>query len=346
METRFKKALGRRNELRPPVWFMRQAGRYHSHYQNIRSNASFLEACRQPDLACEVTMGPIEDFDFDAAILFSDILFPLEVMGMPLDFNPGPQLGFLLRDNSDLDRLHSGQVEALNFQYEALAKIRTALPSSKGLIGFVGAPLTLFYFATEGSHKKSLDSARAGLTDGRFEKFCKFLVPLLIDNMCLQAKAPIDAMAMFDTCAGDLSPEQHQQIVVPILAEVMSAFKSKHPEVDIIYYSKGTTDKHWQNVEDLPISCLGVDWNHDLVKVIERYGDHWAVQGNFNQMLLRDTPTDKFADLLRSYFEPLRQMPAERRRGWICGLGHGVLPQTPEANVRTFIQVQKEVFGE
>jgi len=346
METILKKALGKRNESRPPVWFMRQAGRYHNHYQSIRANASFLEACKKPELACEVTMGPINDFDFDAAILFSDILFPLEAMGIPLDFNPGPQLGFLLREDSDLGRLHIGQANDLAFQYDALSMIRKELPTEKGLIGFVGAPLTLFYFAVEGSHKQSLESARSGLIDGRFEKFCEFLLPLLIDNMCLQAKAPIDAMALFDTCAGDLSSDQYKQIVVPVLEKVMSSFKQKHPDVDIIYYSKGTGDDHWQCLKDLPISCLGVDWTHDLTKVLERYGDQWAIQGNFDQTLLRDTPTNQFPDVVRSYFKPLENMPRHLLRGWVCGLGHGVLPQTPEENVRAFIQIQKEVFGE
>src|ERR1044071_270057 len=98
----FRQAIAGENKGRPPIWMMRQAGRYHAHYQAMKQKHTFLELCRTPELACEVTMGPIHDFDFDAAILFSDILFPLEVLGVPLDFAPGPQLGFLLQSKEDL----------------------------------------------------------------------------------------------------------------------------------------------------------------------------------------------------------------------------------------------------
>src|SRR5690606_24617806 len=127
-------------------WFMRQAGRYHSHYQKLRATHGFTQLCKKPELACEVTMGPIEDFGFDGAILFSDILFILESMGMPLDYDPGPKLGWLLRSTDDLKNLNGSVdvAQSLGFQRDALALLKNRLPEDKSLIGFVGAPFTLY----------------------------------------------------------------------------------------------------------------------------------------------------------------------------------------------------------
>lgn len=340
------KALARQNFDRPPVWFMRQAGRYHSHYQKLRAANSFIDVCKVPELAAEATMGPIQDFDFDAAILFSDILFPLEELGIPLEYNPGPQLGFLLRTEQDFNRLKAVRsAEGLTYQFEAVKKIRERLPEDKSLIGFVGAPLTLYYFAVEGSHKNSLESAREGLTDGRFEKFCKFMLPLLTANMRLQAQGPVDAMAMFDTCAGDLSVNTFKEFALPAINYVLKEVRQAHPDTQIIYYSKGTGPSHWDCLMDSPIDCIGIDWRHDMVEVLNRYGDRFAIQGNFDPELLRDMNQGQLEECLREYFSPIKALPVEKRKGWICGLGHGVLPQTPEANVHLFIKLQREIFG-
>ena len=150
-ETLYSNAVLKKNLLRPPVWFMRQAGRYHSHYQGMKQKNTFMELCKVPELACEVTMGPIRDFDFDAAILFSDLLFPLEVLGMGLEYIPGPKLGWHLKSNSDLSKLNPTQkstaelIDGIAYQGKAMKMIRSKLAPSKSLLGFVGGPLTLFY---------------------------------------------------------------------------------------------------------------------------------------------------------------------------------------------------------
>lgn len=138
----FQKTIRMENEGRPPVWLMRQAGRYHSHYQELKRRYTFMELCKDTDAAVETTMGPIRDFDFDAAILFSDLLFPLEAMGTGLRYAPGPKLDWHLKSKADLARLKGGAPLAshMAFQGEAMSKIRQVLPESKGLIGFVGAP--------------------------------------------------------------------------------------------------------------------------------------------------------------------------------------------------------------
>ncbi len=346
----FLSALAGTNDARPPVWFMRQAGRYHSHYQKLRAAHSFIDLCKQPELACEVTYGPLDDFGFDAGILFSDLLFPLEAMGMGLRYEEGPKLDFHLRTRADLDRLKGGVALAahMEFQAEALQLIRRKLPADKGLIGFVGAPLTLYYYAVEGSHQ-NLDrsqpsSAFEGLRDGRFDSFCAKLLDLLAENMALQARAGADCVAVFDTCGGELSPAEYRASAVPALRAVLERFAQLCPGVPVIYYSKNTGPEHWAALRGLPIACLGVDWNHDLATVLREWGNEFAIQGNIDSHWLF-LDSEELERRLRQVFERVLALPASSRRGWVCGLGHGVLPKTPEANVRLFLRLQKELFS-
>jgi uroporphyrinogen decarboxylase len=326
---------------------MRQAGRYHGHYQELRKRYSFVELCKKPEVACEATLGPIRDFGFDAAILFSDLLFPLETMGMGLHYEEGPKLDWHLRETADLARLAGGVALAreLSFQPEAMRLIRAALPPEKGLLGFVGGPLTLFCYAVEGSHAGSLDSARAGLTDGRFAGFCDRLIGLLAENMAMQARAGADTVAVLDTCAGEFDPAVYESLIVPALSELFYRFTRLCPFSPIAYYSKGTGPEHWKCLERLPVAYLGVDWRHDIAQVLEKQGKRWAIQGNIDPTWLFLEP-DELERRLREVFTRVRALPREARRGWICGLGHGVLPKTPGANVRLFLRVQREIFSE
>jgi uroporphyrinogen decarboxylase len=163
-----------------PVWFMRQAGRYHDHYQNIKKNSDFMTMCKNPELATEITMGPISEFGFDAAILFSDLLFPLEQMGMGLSYESGPpQLSFKLETPEHLRKLHliNSAEEFFGFQKRALELLKNRLPNNKTLLGFVGGPFTLYTYAVEGSHSGNLISSKKGLYDGRFHGFMEILMP-------------------------------------------------------------------------------------------------------------------------------------------------------------------------
>jgi uroporphyrinogen decarboxylase len=183
---------------------MRQAGRYHKHYQALRKNNSFMDLCKKPDLATEVAMGPIRDFDFDAAILFSDLLFPLEVLGMPLTYEPAPTLGWHLESDSQLLGFKSTDeaLKGLTFQAEALQKTRAALPKEKSLIGFVGGPWTLFVYAVEGSHKGGLQKSIGAVS--LYKKFAEVMVPLLKKNISLQLNAGAEVVMIFDTASGDV----------------------------------------------------------------------------------------------------------------------------------------------
>ena len=349
-QTLYTDAVLKKNLSRPPVGFMRQAGRYHSHYQSMKRKHTFLELCKIPELAAEVTFGPIRDFDFDAAILFSDLLFPLEVLGMGLDYVPGPKLSWYLTEKSGLKNLNPQNkttqelVDGISYQGKALNLIRQKLDPKKSLLGFVGGPLTLFYYAVEGSHQGSLQDARLGLTDGRYEGFFKILAPLLIENMCLQAKNGADAVAVMDTCAGEVPPALYREIVIPTLREVLIQFRRRHPTTPVVYYSKGTGPSHWQHLEGLPFECLGVDWNHSLSDVLTHWGQRWSIQGNFDPHLLL-LPEQACMKEIEKFFDPILKLPRKILNSWICGLGHGVLQWTPEQNVRNFLKYQKEVFS-
>ncbi|HYV24055.1 MAG TPA: uroporphyrinogen decarboxylase family protein, partial [Pyrinomonadaceae bacterium] len=155
---RFQNALARVPQRTPPIWLMRQAGRYHKHYQALRAKHSFVDLCKQPELAAEVALGPVIDFGFDAAILFSDLMFPLEALGMGLEYTDhGPRLGWQLNEQtiSQMRSLEDAWPHLL-FQGEAMRATRERIPSDRSVIGFVGGPWTLFVYAVEGTHKGSL----------------------------------------------------------------------------------------------------------------------------------------------------------------------------------------------
>src|SRR6266849_4288455 len=212
---RFQNALARRAQAVPPIWLMRQAGRYHKHYQALRQKHSFMDLCKKAELAAEVALGPVQDFDFDAAILFSDLLFPLEALGMVLEYTDrGPQLGWKL-DEKSISRLRwvDDAWPHLLFQGEAVRATRERLPADRSLIGFIGGPWTLFVYAVEGSHKGSLAASKSLLP--LFPWFCDLIIPLLARNIELQIRNGAELVMIFDTAAGELPPQVFEAEVVP-----------------------------------------------------------------------------------------------------------------------------------
>jgi len=337
----------------PPIWLMRQAGRYHRHYQKLRAAHSFLSLCREPELAAEVTMGPIDDFDFDAAILFSDLLFPLEALGFGLSYDPSPKLdGSLDAARIAQFRPTADALPRLQFQREAMAAVRARLPQSKGLIGFVGGPWTLFVYAVEGTHAGRLERAKS--SPALYRAFADRLVPLLIENIRLQFDGGADIVMIFDTAAGELSPEQYADWTARDLAKLAAPFPGQ-----LGYYARGTNrPRRWTPEVDLgqvllaqarpvPLSefaGIGLDWTWDLPTELRCADRRGFLQGNFDPAALA-ADHSTFAAALGRYLEPLRALDAGARRGWICGLGHGVLQTTPEDNVRAFVNTVREAFA-
>jgi uroporphyrinogen decarboxylase len=333
---RFQNALARRAQTTPPVWLMRQAGRYHRHYQGLRAQHSFMDLCKQPELAAEVALGPVLDFGFDAAILFSDLLFPLAALGMGLEYTDhGPQLGWNLTPDS-ISRLRSvdDAWPHLLFQGDAMRATRERLPDDRSLIGFVGGPWTLFVYAVEGTHKGSLGDSKKLLR--LFPKFCETVCPLLERNIQLQLDNGAEVVMIFDTAAGELSPDLFISDVLPQLEKLTATVGTA-----IGYYSKGTQPAHLNHAlfTGGALAGIGVDHRWEINEAFDRFPKGF-LQGNFDQALLLGE-ADELEQQLRSFLQP---MVEKRPRGWICGLGHGVLPTTPEDNVRLFVDIVREVM--
>lgn len=338
--SKFKNALVRAPQATPPIWMMRQAGRYHRHYQALRSKHSFMDLCKRPELAAQVALGPVEDFDFDVAILFSDLLFPLEVLGMGLEYkDTGPELGFALSTET-ISRLRrpADAIGGLEFQAEALRQTRQALPADKSLIGFVGGPWTLYVYAVENGHAGSLAASKS--QPELYARFLETLLPLLEMNIRLQLDAGAELVMLFDTAAGELSPAAFRSWVAAGLRELFRKFPGR-----LGYYSKSTQGAHFDDglLQTPELAGFGVDHRWNLAQLLASPDRRGFVQGNFDQALLF-LESRRFEQELRSYLEPIRKLPEEARSGWICGLGHGVLPKTPEENVRAFVRIVREVF--
>lgn len=337
---RFQNALRGVPQATPPVWMMRQAGRYHSHYQELRKKYSFVELCRIPEVAAEAARGPVADFDFDLAILFSDILFPLEALGLGLSYDDGgPKLDPKL-DASQISRFRSLEdaIPRLAFQGEAMKLTRQVLPADKSLIGFVGGVWTLFVYAVEGSHQGSLRKSKAD--PALYRAFADRMTPLLIENIRLQLDGGAEAVMILDTAAGEPAPDWFRRELLGDVIRIGQAFPGR-----IGYYSKGSQPAHLRDprLDEKPFAGYGVDWRWDMTEALGMFGSRGFVQGNFDPALLFLSP-EAFADALRRWLEPLAALSPEARRGWVCGLGHGLLPATPEENVRTFVRIVREMI--
>ncbi len=333
---RFQNALARIPQRNPPIWLMRQAGRYHKHYQTLRAKHSFRDLCKHPELAAEVALGPVMDFGFDAAILFSDLLFPLEALGMGLEYTErGPQLGWQV-DEDSISRLRSVEdaFPHLLFQGEAMRATRERIPSDRSVIGFVGGPWTLFVYAVEGTHKGALTNSKRLLS--LFPRFCESIVPLIDKQIQSQLDNGAEVVMVFDTAAGELAPQLFNSDVVPALQTLTQKNGSR-----VGYYSKGTQPAHLRDsfFTSGTLAGIGVDHGWDIREAFDLCSNGF-VQGNFDQaLLLREH--DALKKHLKSFLAPLA---GHDWPGWICGLGHGVLPATPEDNVRLFVDTVREVM--
>jgi len=324
----------------PPIWLMRQAGRYHTPYQRLRARYAFEDLCRRPELSAEVAMGPIDDFDFDAAILFSDLLFPLEALGFGLSYEAGPPKldGRLTHERVAAFRPIEDAIERLRFQREAMIATRARLPKDKGLIGFVGGPWTLFVYAVEGTHAGPLADAKASFD--LYRAFADRMVPLLVENIALQFAGGADVVMVLDTAAGELDPATFVRHELGDLAALAHAYPGR-----LGYFAKGVKNSHsTRGLTTLPWAGVGLDSSADLTSSLTARGRSGFVQGNFDPDRLAGD-RDCADSHLRSFLAPIRRLTPEERRGWICGLGHGVLPRTPESNVRLFVDRVREAFA-
>ena len=335
----FQRALAGEPQRVPPIWLMRQAGRYHRPYQELRKQHGFEELCRIPELATEVAMGPIRDFDFDAAILFSDLLFPLEALGMSLSYDEGPPKLDGPLDGKRIARFRSTEEAAarLQFQPDAVALTRRRLSPDKGLIGFVGGPWTLFGYAMEGSHAGAMRLAKSSWQ--LYRDFADRMVPVLRHCIAQQLEAGADVVLILDTSAGELPPSFFHREVVPHLTSLAETFAGR-----VGYYAKASHPAHFDGAMAAATwAGIGVDSRWELASLLAapRRG---FVQGNFDPAWLF-LPAADLAAALSGFLGPIDALGEQQRRGWICGLGHGVLPGTPESAVRAFVTAVRKTFA-
>ncbi len=318
---RFHNALKKKEQSIPPIWMMRQAGRYHNHYQNLKKKYTFDQLCRNPELACEVTLGPIKDFDFDAAILFSDILFPLDFLGMKLSFSPGPifenNLSQQMLSQYNMDEFQ----EYIQFQNQSLQLIRKSLPKDKSLIGFVGGPITLYHFAIRNNP----------IADNLFFSAIPALESILLKNIEIQLQNDIDMLMIFDTEANNLTDEEFIKFCLPFIEKVTN----KYPE-QIGYFTKNISSNKFQElkkISTLKLTVLGTQ--HHLLEELNK--THLSLQGNFSNELLTITDRGDFMAALNEFLGLCQYFSPKQRAGWIASLDHGVQKTTPETNIHLFI---------
>ncbi|MGH9023943.1 MAG: uroporphyrinogen decarboxylase [Acidimicrobiia bacterium] len=322
---------------RTPIWLMRQAGRYLPEYQEVRAKHSLLEICKTPELAAKVTLQPLERFDLDAAIVFADILLPLEAMGAPLEFTAGegPVIRRPVRDRAGVDDLVVVAPEALGFVAESVRLASRALAGSVPLIGFAGAPFTLASYLVEGgaSRTYALTKALMFRDPDTWHALLAKLAAVVSGYLGEQARAGAQALQLFDSWVGCLAPEDYARYVLP---HVRSVFEALRPHgVPLIHFGTGTGSL-------LPLmrqaggDVIGLDWRVELDEAWGRLGYDVAVQGNLDPTVLLG-PVGELEERVDGI---LRR--AGGRPGHVFNLGHGVLPETPIDNVAALVALVHE----
>ena len=301
-----------------PVWIMRQAGRYLPEYRAVRDTVDFLTLTKTPELAAEVTLQPTRRFALDAAILFSDIMTPVEGMGVSLDFSPGPVVTDPIRDAARVEELRvPNPEESVPFVLETVREVVGALPQDVPLIGFAGAPFTLFCYLVEGRGSKTFSTAKSFLFAE--PEASRQLLEKLADTMAsylgAQAAAGARALMIFDSWAGLLGPEQYRRFALPAVARVIEALKPL--DVPLIYFpNQGAT--LLEDVATVDVDVVGVDWRLPLSKVRSILGSRIAIQGNLDPAALF-APPDELKSQIDSVLAEAGDQP-----GHVFNLGHGI----------------------
>jgi uroporphyrinogen decarboxylase len=329
---RFLKACRREPVDATPVWLMRQAGRYMKEYRRIRKKTPFLTMCKTPELAAEVTLMPVQKLAVDAAILFSDILIAVEAMGVDLRFSEdrGPIIHQPIRDMRAVDGLRVIEPEEkVPFVMEAIRIIRRELNGRVPLIGFSGAPFTLASYLVEGGHSRNYTVIKTMMyrDASTYHALMDKLTRVVISYLNAQIDAGVQAVQLFDTWVGCLSPEDYEEFVLPYSRRVIEGLGNRAP---VIHYANCVATL-LELMKKAGGEVIGIDWRIDLDEAWKRLGYEVGIQGNLDPNVLlasQDEIEKRVKDILRR---------AEDRPGHIFNLGHGVLPETPVENVAFMI---------
>lgn len=342
MESLLRKAFTDQELERPPIWLMRQAGRYLPEYRAMKAQHDFLTLCRTPELACEITMQPIHRFRPDAAIIFADILLPAEALGFRIDFAPGPQVANRLKDAQDLAALSKKpDIRSLSYVFDALALVKNELASLAaggppiGLIGFAGAPWTMACYLCEQGPYKHFHGTQVFAAEQPqvFSEFLDRISDVTIEYLLGQIENGAEVVQLFDSWAGNLSLEDYRRIALPPVQKIIAGLqKSGAP---IILYVNGSSHLLPGMIES-GADGLGVDWRTDLAEARALAGGAITLQGNFDPAHLF-LPEEQLLSRTR---QMLRTQPGKRR--YIANLGHGILQRTPVPHAAAFIDCVKQ----
>lgn len=325
---------------RPPVWMMRQAGRYMKVYRDLRDRyPSFRDRSEKVELAIEISLQPWKAFQPDGVILFSDILTPLPGIGIPFDIieSKGPVIEPAIRSQEQIDQLHPLEPEeSLPFIRQILQTLRQEVGNKAAVLGFVGAPWTLAAYAIEGkSSKDYVNIKRMAFSE---PAMLHQLLAKIADAIAVYARYQIDSGAqvvqMFDSWAGQLSPQDYETFALPYQQRVVQQVKATHPDTPMILYISGSAGV-LERMGKSGVDIVSVDWTVDMAEARQRLGHDIGVQGNMDPCALygsKEFIRDRILDTIRK----------AGSRGHIMNLGHGVLPTTPEENVAFFFETAKQ----
>jgi uroporphyrinogen decarboxylase len=322
---------------RTPVWFMRQAGRYMPEYRAVRKAHSLLEICKTPQLAAEVTITAAEILQVDAAIIFADLLLPLEVMGLPFHFSAGegPIVERPVRTSDDVTRLHTDSAGDLGYVAESIRLVARHFGAKLPVIGFCGAPFTLASYMIEGGGSRHYINTKKMMysSDGAWDELLTKVVAVTSQYAVEQVRAGADVIQIFDSWVGCLAVEDYRRHVLPRTAELVR--KVKAAGVPVIYFGTDTATL-LPAIKDAGADVIGLDWRIPLDEGWERVGHASAVQGNLDPAVL-------FSDWeqVRQHTQHVLDL-ASGRPGHIFNLGHGILPETPVENVKALAAYVRE----
>ncbi len=335
---RFLKACRREPADCTPVWMMRQAGRYLPEYREIRKKHTFLEMCKTPEIAAEVTIQPVRRYEIDAAIIFADILLPLEPMGIGLEFakGEGPVIHNPVRTMADVEKLRPiDAASQIDYLMKAIKIVLKELDGKTPLIGFTGAPFTLASYIIEGGGSRNYEHAKAMMfSEPRtWHKLMEHLTGVIINYLNAQINMGVQVVQIFDSWVGALGPSDYREFVLPHQKNVIAGIKKTVP---IIHFAHGATHL-LEMVSEAGGDVIGLDWRCDLGAAWKRVGYDKSVQGNLDPISLFGS-----REFIRKRTKEILDQ-AGGRAGHIMNLGHGILQQTPLDHAEEFINATHEL---
>ena len=321
-----------------PVWIMRQAGRYLEEYRAVRARHSFIEVCKTPELAVEITMQPIRRFELDAAIIFADILLPLEKMGIDFEFtkNDGPQINNPVRSHAEVAKMRAiNPMEEMSYLMDAIRMVKRELNGLVPLIGFSGAPFTLASYITEGSGSRNYVFTKTMMYSepDTWHLLMEKLTDMVIVYLNDQIKAGVQAVQVFDSWVGCLSPTDYREFVLPYQKRLFASLDKSVPHIHFAFGASHLLTM----VQEAGADVIGLDWRMDIDAAWQALHHEPGVQGNLDPVALygsRDYIKRRVQDIIAR---------ADNRNGHIFNLGHGILPTAPTDNVKYMIDLVHEL---